>query len=79
LKPSRVLMRGDPRTISISSEKVPPATVARVTSYWPWIAAVADKLAALRGPGEGYSDVILLRLVEMEERDRSILSLRQPR
>lgn len=34
-----------------------------------WIeAAVVDQLAALRGPGESYSDVIL-RLAEAERRD----------
>jgi predicted CopG family antitoxin len=31
--------------------------------------AVADKLAAMRGPGESYSDVIL-RLVEIEAGQR---------
>lgn len=35
-----------------------------------WIEAhIVNRLAALRGPGEGYSDVIL-RLVELEARRR---------
>ena len=29
-------------------------------------AAVVDRLQAMRGPGEDYSDVIILRLVELE-------------
>ncbi len=33
-------------------------------------AAVVDRLAAMRGPGEDYSDVIL-RLVELEAMSRS--------
>jgi len=36
-----------------------------------WLeAAVVDRLTALRGPGESYSDVIL-RLVDMEAQSRS--------
>ena len=38
-----------------------PTRQGRHTVPWTW----ADKLAALRGPGESYSDVIL-RLVELE-------------
>ena len=35
-----------------------------------WLeSAIVDRLAAMRGPGESYSDVIL-RLVEMEAKGR---------
>ena len=46
---------------SVGVEREPDANCER----WIWPEPLVDRLAALRGPGESYSDVIL-RLLETE-------------
>ena len=50
---------------SVGIEREPDAQGRRMI----WIEAAIDRLTALRGPGECYSDVIL-RLVEIEAKGR---------
>ena len=56
-------------TLPLGSVGYEPQTNAKGERLVWLESAIVDRLAAMRGPGESYSDVIL-RLVEMEAKGR---------